>query len=97
MALEEQMKSEEAETFIRFLAEKDNFGKEFTPYRIVEELGTREYKTTNQRVKEILSLISVKFPHIVDYKRIGTYHLFWIKSSLEDFKNWFKEWFNKTL
>ena len=95
MSLEDQMKIEEAKQIFQFLAAEEWFGNEFTPYRIAEDPNTRDIKTTNTRVKDLLSLTTIKFPEILGYKEIGVYNLFWIISDQDTFRLWLKEWFGK--
>lgn len=93
MDIEGRMKSAEAEAIIRFLGDEAHYGKEFTPYHIAQELKKKGLKTWSFRVKELLSLLHLKFPYVISYKHIGTYHLFWISLRRPDFLKWFKEWF----
>lgn len=93
MSIEESMKSAETQQIVRWLAAAERYGTEETPHRIATDLRKSGIKTTDKRVKDLLSLLTVKFPTILGYKRIGNYHLFYISAIPEAFETWFAAWF----
>ncbi|MHA1321931.1 MAG: hypothetical protein ACTSRL_03980 [Candidatus Helarchaeota archaeon] len=91
--IREIMQLPETEVIIRLLAE--HFGDEYTPFKVLKALKQRGQKVSNLKIKEILSLIHVKFPEIIGYKHVGAYHIFYIRASYPEFLKWFQEWFKK--
>ena len=89
--IDEKIKTKEAELIIRFLAEKENYGKKFTANFISKALDNISYR----KASELLPLFSIKFQNIFGYEQVMQIEYFWIKIDKESFVKWFREWFKK--
>jgi len=95
MSIEDEVKTKDAETIVRFLANAENFGKKFTPYLVSKSLEVTASKIYSRKIEKLLSMLTIRFPDIFGFEKLSNSSYFWIQTEQTQFLQWFQNWFHK--